>query len=126
MKTGLLGRIIALLPIIIAACAPAQQTAPLLPIKVQLASTHQAVYGGFYAAVQRGYYTREGLDVSFIPGETNSDPTGPILDNSVQFGIVGASTLISERAAGKSVRALAIISRRDPVVFYSLTNSGIV
>ncbi|MEP6985064.1 MAG: ABC transporter substrate-binding protein, partial [Chloroflexota bacterium] len=70
----------------------------MIAIKVQLGSAHQAVYGGFYAAVQNGYYAREGLDVSFIAAGANTDLVSPILDSTAQFGVMGASTLISERA----------------------------
>jgi NitT/TauT family transport system substrate-binding protein len=39
---------------------------------------------------------------------------------------MGATTVVSERAAGKPIRALATILRRDPVVFFSLADSGII
>ena len=100
MKTHFLRKIIAFLPVILSACAPATQTAQLIPIKVQFASAHQAVYGGFYAADQNGDYAHEGLDVSFIAGGATTDLVTPVLDGTAQFGIMGASTLISARAAG--------------------------
>ncbi len=112
--------------LLISACTPAGQTSSLLHITMQLGTTHQAVYGGFYAADQNGDYAREGLDVSFIEGGTNVDLVTPLVNGDAQFGVMGASTLIAQRAAGKPVRALAIILRRDPVVFFSLANSGIV
>jgi len=40
--------------------------------------------------------------------------------------ISGGSTLVTERAAGRPVRALATVSRHDPIVFFSLADSGIV
>lgn len=126
MKTRLPGKVLVFLLLSIAACAPAAQTSNLTPIKVQLGTTHQAVYGGFYAADQKGYYTREGLAVSFMLGDANADLSAPILDNTAQFGVMGATALVTERAASKPVRAVATIFRRDPVVFFSLADSGIV
>jgi NitT/TauT family transport system substrate-binding protein len=125
MKKSYFRKIFITVSLLLAACTPAAQTTSLVAIKVQLGSTHQATYGGFYAADQNGMYTREGLTVSFILGGTNTDPTSPILDNTAQFGVMGASALISARAAGKPIHALAVIYRRDPVVFFSLANSGI-
>jgi NitT/TauT family transport system substrate-binding protein len=126
MKSFLPQKLVLILLLFVSACAPAVQTANLIPINIQLGTTHQAVYGGFYAAVQNGDYAHEGLDVSFIEGETGIDQTASMLDGTAQFGVMGASALISQRAAGKPVRAIATIFRRDPVVFFSLASSGIV
>jgi NitT/TauT family transport system substrate-binding protein len=126
MKTHFLRKILASLLLLISACAPAAQTPDLMPIKVQLGATHQALYGGFYAADQKGYYAREGLAVSFMLGDASADLSAPILDSTAQFGVMGASALVTERAASKPVRAVATVFRRDPIVFFSLADSGIV
>lgn len=111
--------------VLVSACSPATQTSNLVAITVQLGTTHQAVYGGFYAADQNGEYTREGLAVTFIEGGTNLDVVTPLINGSAQFSILGASTIVAQRAAGKPIKALATLLRRDPVVFFSLADSGI-
>jgi NitT/TauT family transport system substrate-binding protein len=108
------------------ACAPTTILPKvLIPITVQLKYLHQAQFAGFYAADQKGYYTDEGLKVSFIEGGPTVDLLKPVLDGTAQFGITGAENLITARADGKPLRAIAVIFRRSPAVFMALANSGI-
>ena len=95
------------------------------PIILQLPWTHQATYGGFYVADQRGYYAAEGLKVQYLEGGPKADPITPVLDGRAQFGVTGAAELLIARAAGKPVRAVATIFRRSPVVFIAKAESGI-
>ncbi|MBI1282593.1 MAG: hypothetical protein GC179_30985 [Anaerolineaceae bacterium] len=126
MKKTFLRKILAISVILISACTSAAQTTDLIPVTIQLGTTHQAVYGGFYAADQNGNYAREGLAVDFIEGGPNVDQVAPLMDGTAQFSIMGASAVIAQHAAGKPVIALATILRRDPVVFFSLASSNIV
>ena len=121
-----LSKLFSLFFLIASACSPSSNsTTDFIPITIQLGTSHQAIYAGFYAADQNGDYTREGLKVNFILSGANVDVAAPVVDGTAQFGIIGASGLILERAEGNPIRALATISRRDPVVFFSLANSGI-
>lgn len=126
MNRLLHAKIFTILAFLLAACVPDEQTSSQIPITVQLGSVHQAVYGGFYLAQQKGTYAESGMMVTFVEGGNNVDLVSPLLNGDAQFGIMGASALISERAAGKPVRALATIFRRDPIVFFSLADSGII
>lgn len=98
----------------------------LMPIALQLNWLHSAQFAGFYAADQNGDYAREGLSVTFIEGGPDTDSLAPVLDGTAQFGLAGGDLLIPARAAGKPLRAVATILRRDPFVFFSLADSGIV
>jgi NitT/TauT family transport system substrate-binding protein len=125
MKTfsgGLLGMLLFL----ISACASGVTSAPeTTPVTLQMGTTHRASYAGFYAAEQNGNYAQEGLDVTFIEGTPDVDPALAVLDGTAHFGIAGASTLILAQADGQPLRALAMLLRRDPVVYFSLADSGI-
>jgi NitT/TauT family transport system substrate-binding protein len=107
------------------ACSSVNPAASLTPITLQLDWLHSAQFAGFYAADQNGDYTREGLAVTFIQGGPSVNPLTPVLDGTAQFGLVGGDVLITARAEGQSLRAVATILRRDPFVFFSLANSGI-
>jgi NitT/TauT family transport system substrate-binding protein len=48
-----------------------------------------------------------------------------VLDSTAQFGITGAERLIAARADGQPLRAIAVIYRRNPLVFMALADSGI-
>jgi NitT/TauT family transport system substrate-binding protein len=110
----------------LAACSPlATPAPPLTPITVQLQWTHQAEFAGLYAADQNGYYAEEGLAVTFLPGGTNVDHIAAIQEGKAQFGTTSADALITARAQGKTLRAIATVFRRSPTVFVTLANSGI-
>ena len=112
-----------ILTTLISACAPATP-APTRVI-VQLSWTHQAQFAGFYAADQNGYFAAEGLAVSFLEGGPTVDKLTPVLGGKAQFGVINADGLISARADGKPLRAIATIYRRSPGVYMTLANSGI-
>ena len=111
---------------VLAACGPTVAPTPALTrITVQLRWTHEAQFGGFYAADQNGYYSAEGLAVTFVQGGPVIDLLTPVLDGTAQFGVAGADELILARAAGKPLRAIATTYRRSPIVFFALADSGI-
>lgn len=94
-------------------------------VTVQLSWTHWAGSSGFYAADQNGYYAAEGLYVKFLPGGPGTDPLISVLDGSAQVGVIDATELITARADGKQLRAIATINRRSPLVFITLPDSNI-
>jgi NitT/TauT family transport system substrate-binding protein len=100
-------------------------TPPLIPVTLQLSFLHQAEFAGFYAAEQLGYYKEEGLQVSFIEGGPEVDFIAPVASGAAQFGVAQPADVILARSAGKSVRSIAVIYRRSPIVFFSLRDSGI-
>ena len=108
----------------LAACAPAA-TPKLMPVTLQLRWTYTAQFAGFYAGDQNGYYTAEGLTISFREGGSNVDFVGSVEDGRAQFGIANADALILARAEGKPLRAIATIYRRSPSVYIALAESGI-
>jgi len=94
-------------------------------VTVQLKWYHQAQFAGFYVADQRGYYTAEGLNVGFVEGGPEVDLSKSVLDGTAQFAVVGADTLIVSRAEGKPLVAIAAVFRRNPLVFFAMTDSNI-
>lgn len=110
---------------LLAACRPQEVKKPPDEVTVQLRWTHQAQFAGLYAADQKGYYAAEGLAVTFVEGGADVDLHKPVLDGTAQFGVAGAETLITARAEGKPLRAVATIYRRSPLVYMTLASSGI-
>jgi ABC-type nitrate/sulfonate/bicarbonate transport system substrate-binding protein len=86
---------------------------------------HQSQSGGLYAAAQKGYYADEGLTVTFLEGGATVDRLASVANHSAHFGVGGADQLILARSAGQSLRAIATIYRRSPIVFIALAASGI-
>lgn len=107
------------------ACVPAATPPALTPVTVQLSWLHQAEFSGFYVAEQQGYFTAEGLQVTFREGGPEVDFIAPVVNGAAQFGIAQPADLILARASGKPVRSIAAIYRRSPIVFFALADSGI-
>ncbi len=111
---------------ILVGCAPAATpAADLTEVTVQLKWLHQSQFAGFYAADQNGYYSEEGLKVNFIEGGPTLDLENSVLGGQAQFGITGAENLIAAREKGEALQAIAVIYRRNPLVFMTLADSGI-
>lgn len=127
MKIYYLAFCLLFLSLSVAACGKPRlvQTQPLTPITVQLKYYHQAQFAGFYAADQNGYYADEGLQVSFLKGGPTVDLEQAVLAGTAQFGLTAGELLITGRAEGKPLRAIAVIFRRNPFVFMTLASSGI-
>jgi NitT/TauT family transport system substrate-binding protein len=115
-----------ILTIAVSGCGPSGSPKPALtPVTVQFRWTHQAQFAGFYAADQKGYYSQEGLAVTFIEGGPTVDLYTSVLNGIVQFGVTGVDSLIVQRADAKPLRAIATIYRRSPQVFVAKADSGI-
>jgi len=94
-------------------------------VSVQLKWHHQAQFAGIYAADEHGYYTAEGLSVSLIEGGPEVNLINSVLDGTAQFSIAGADSLIDSRTEGKQVAAIAVVFRRNPLVFFAMADSNI-
>ena len=92
---------------------------------MQLKWLHQAQFAGLYAADRNGYYAAEGLKVNLIQGGPSVDLEKGVLEGTAQFGVDGADALMTPRANGNPVRAIAVIYRRSPLVFMTFADSGI-
>lgn len=113
-----------LLTVILTSCASATPT-PTTPITLQLKWAHQAQFAGFYAADQLGYYQAEGLTVTLAEGGPFVDLIDSVVNGEASFGVASADHLIVARAEGQPVQAIATIYRRNPVMFMTLSDSGI-
>jgi len=115
-----------ILALTLSGCSPAATPeSDLTPVTVQLKWLHTSQFAGFYVADQKGFYSDEGLIVTFIQGGTNIDALKPVVDGTAQFGIASAIELLSLRATGAPVTAISTIFHRNPTVFFALSSTGI-
>jgi NitT/TauT family transport system substrate-binding protein len=111
---------------LLAACGPQEVKKPPDEVTVQLAWVHRALFAGFYAADQQGYYAEEGLEVSMVPRPApDADVVAPVIDGTADFGVDYGAGLVTARSQGLPVTAIATIYRRHPLVFMTLAGSGI-
>lgn len=94
------------------------------PLVLQLKWFHQFQFAGYYAALEKGFYLDEGLDVEIRERDLTRGPVDDVLDGRADFGI-SDSSLILHRLRGQPVVALAVIFQSSPLVLMSLENSNI-
>jgi ABC-type nitrate/sulfonate/bicarbonate transport system substrate-binding protein len=117
--------ILLVLPLLMSCTSQANEQ-PLEEVTVQLAWVHRALFAGFYAADQNGYYAEEGLKVNLVPRPSpEADILSPVVNGSAGFGVEFGASLIIARSQGLPVTAIATIYRRHPLVFMTLESSGI-
>ena len=119
---------VAVVSLILAVCAPkATPQADLTPLTVQLKWAHQAQFAGFYVADQKGFYKEGGIDVTLLPGAYVDFDTviDDLLNGTTDFAIRGGDEVLTARAEGKPITAIAIIFQINPWVYATLKDSGI-
>ena len=94
-------------------------------VNVRLKWLHQAQFAGFYTAEQKGFYEKNGIDVSLNPGGVDFPAVQMVSGGGEQFGVTGADQILLAREKGVPVVALAVIYRKSPFVLFSLKDSGI-
>jgi NitT/TauT family transport system substrate-binding protein len=94
-------------------------------VTVQLKWVHQAQFAGLYVAQEKGYFAEEKIDVEFKEGAAKINMVDEVVSGNAQFGVTAPEHIIKERLAGKNVRAIAAVFRRNPLVFVSKKGSGI-
>ena len=67
--------------------AAASECATLTPVKLQLQWFAQAQFAGYYAAVDQGFYSKAGLDVSILEGGVDITPQKVLADGGADFAI---------------------------------------
>ena len=80
------------------------QAQDLHPVTVALDWTPNTNHIGLYAAREKGFYAEAGLDVQILPYTDTA--AGTLVANRVaDFGVLGAISLFTQRAAGADLKA---------------------
>ncbi len=94
-------------------------------IKLQLKWKHQFQFAGYYAAVEKGYYAEEGLEVTFLEGKPDRSEVEEVISGRANFG-VGMSDILLSRLKGKPLVVLANIFQHSPIILLALRSSGVL
>jgi len=100
--------------------SPAQAEKTLEPVTLQLKWYHQFQFAGYYAALEKGYYEDEGLDVTILERDLKFNPIDQVLDGKADFGVSNSEVLL-HYLKGRDVVLLASIFQHSPLVFISKT-----
>lgn len=97
----------------------ATDSKPAEKIRLQLKWHHQFQFAGYYAAIEKGYFRDEGLEVELIEGRPGISPTDELLAGKADFAIDSPAALI-RRQHGEPIVAVAAIFQHSPAVLLTL------
>jgi diguanylate cyclase (GGDEF)-like protein len=84
-------------------------------VHLQLRWLHQFQFAGYYAALEKGYYAKAGLDVVIHAGSPEKLPLNEVKNGNALYG-VASSELLYERLHGAPLVALAAMFQHSPSV----------
>lgn len=96
----------------------------LKPATIQLKWSHQFQFAGYYAALHKGFYREEGLEVVIKPGGPQVIVDDEVVSGRAEYGVLG-SELIQMRTSGKPLVLLAVIMQHSPRAIIVRADSGI-
>ncbi len=85
-------------------------------VSIQLKWLPQAQFMGYYVALDKGYYSEVGLDVTVIPGGGDIGETTAVYTGQVDFGVTWVSNLIAANAGGMDLIEVAQVFQRSGLV----------
>ena len=94
-------------------------------VAVQLKWVTQAQFAGYYAALDQGHYKDERLDVTILPGSTNSTPEQVVADGGAEFGLDWLPSLLVQRDNSIDLVNIAQMFTRAGITEVTWKDSGI-
>lgn len=91
-------------------------------VTIQLKWLPQAQFMGYYVALDKGYYTEAGLDVTIVPGGGDISETTAVYSGQVDFGVTWVSNLIAANAGGMKLLEVAQVFQRSGLVLVYKVN----
>jgi diguanylate cyclase (GGDEF)-like protein/PAS domain S-box-containing protein len=85
-------------------------------VTLQLKWFDQFQFAGYYAALDKGYYAEEGLDVEFRLRDPAHDPVDEVLAGRADYGITDAGLALAA-LRGKPLVLVAQIFQHSPLVY---------
>ena len=95
------------------------------PVKLQLQWFVQAQFGGYFAAVDQGFYDDYCLDVEILEGGVDIVPQQQLADGAADFAIAWVPKALQTREAGADIVNIAQIFQRSGTLQVSFVDAGI-
>jgi PAS domain S-box-containing protein len=115
---------IVILPIELYSNGNSLDSSGLKKIRLQLHWKHQFQFAGYYAAIEKGFYKAEGLEVVLIEANSNEEPAISVFKGKAEFGVT-ASDIIVYKSEGYKPVILATIFQHSPQIILASKQSGI-
>ena len=92
---------------------------------VHLKWLHQSQFAGIYTAQEKGFYKERNIDLNIAKGGPGSPSIAAVLSGEADFGVAGADDILVEVSKGEPIKAIAVIYRKSPVVYFAFKDTGI-
>ena len=89
-------------------------------VSLQLSWLHSAQFAGSYIALDRGWWSENGLDVSLLPGGPNAPVEPPVVSGAALVGISAADYTAAAVEQGAPFKILGVAMQKNPFVIASL------
>ncbi len=123
------------IPEILAACgsgsattatsAVATTTAALTKVSLQLVYLENVQFAGSYFAMERGYYKKQGLDVTLLPGGPNLAPEPIVVSGTALVGITHTAEAIQAINNGADIKVIGAGFQKSPTCIASRASAPI-
>jgi NitT/TauT family transport system substrate-binding protein len=109
----------------LSAATAAPRQAHATNVTLQLKWVPQAQFAGYYAAVKKGFYAKEGLNVTLKNGGPNIIPEQVVASGQAQFGVDWLPSLLAARDKGTDLVNIAQVLARSGMTQLTWKSSGI-
>ncbi|MDG4798294.1 ABC transporter substrate-binding protein [Micromonospora sp. WMMD1082] len=96
-----------------------------IPVKLQLQWFFQAQFAGYIAAVDKGFYAEQGLDVTLLEGGVDIVPQTVLAQGRADFAVSWVPKALASREQGAQITNVGQIFQRSGTYQVSFADSGI-
>ncbi|GAA4444678.1 ABC transporter substrate-binding protein [Phytohabitans houttuyneae] len=94
-------------------------------VKLQLQWFVQAQFAGYIAAVDKGFYREQGLDVQILEGGVDIVPQTVLAQGQADFAVAWVPKALASREQGAGITEIAQVFQRSGTYQVSFADSGI-
>ncbi|WP_162409659.1 ABC transporter substrate-binding protein [Acuticoccus sediminis] len=91
----------------------------LTKLSFQLSWLKSIQYGGYFAALENGYFADEGLEVTFVSGGPNIDPLANVAAGQSQIGDRPIGPILVAREKGIPIKVIGTVYQKSPFAIMS-------
>ncbi len=103
----------------------AAECAEPTPVKLQLQWVTQAQFAGYYAAVDKGFYGEQCLEVEILEGAVDIVPQTVLAQGEADFAIAWVPKALQSREQGADIVDIAQVFQRSGTLQVSFKDAGI-
>lgn len=102
----------------------AEAPAELTPVRLQLQWFAQSQFAGYYAALEKGYYAEEGLDVTILEGAVDIVPQQVLGSGQAEFAVSWVPKSLASREEGINITDVGQVFQRSGTLQVSWKDDG--